>query len=179
METFSALLAICVGNSPVPSEFPSQRPATRSFDIFFDLHLNKRLSRQSRRWWFETPSRPLWRHCYILPKVMGSWAMRDGADALCGEMVILGNLDYIGVISVNIDLTPLTWTLLILRRPCLCLHPLLVADSLTRSVTGSDAVLSQQSLHTSYTGQYKPGLTAIYRMRWASAGTMISQWQDI
>ena len=43
METFSALLAICAGNSPVTGEFPAQRPVTRSFDIFFDLHLNKRL----------------------------------------------------------------------------------------------------------------------------------------
>ena len=34
METFSALLAICVGNSPVPDEFPAQMPVTRSFDIF-------------------------------------------------------------------------------------------------------------------------------------------------
>ena len=40
METFSALLAICVGNSPVPGEFPTQRPVTRSFDVFFDLRLN-------------------------------------------------------------------------------------------------------------------------------------------
>ena len=47
METFSALLAICAGNSPVPGEFPSQRPVTRSFDVFFDLRLNKPLSKQS------------------------------------------------------------------------------------------------------------------------------------
>ena len=53
METFSALLALCEGNSPV----------TRSFDVFFDLHLNKRLSKQSWGWWFETHSRSLWRHC--------------------------------------------------------------------------------------------------------------------
>ena len=33
METLSALLAICAGNSPVPGEFPTQRPVTRSFDI--------------------------------------------------------------------------------------------------------------------------------------------------
>ena len=33
METFSALLAICAENSPVPGEFPTQRPVTRSFDI--------------------------------------------------------------------------------------------------------------------------------------------------
>ena len=63
METFSALLALCAGNSPVPGEFPAQRPVTRTFDAFFDLHLNKRLSKQSWGWWFETLSHPLWRHC--------------------------------------------------------------------------------------------------------------------
>ena len=47
METFSALLALCAGNSPVTGEFPSQRPVTRSFDVFFDLGLNKGLSTQS------------------------------------------------------------------------------------------------------------------------------------
>ena len=46
METFSALLAMCTG----------------SFDVFFDLRLNKRLSKQSWGWWLETLSRPLWRH---------------------------------------------------------------------------------------------------------------------
>ena len=51
------------GNSPVPGEFPVQMPVTRSFDIFFDLCLNKRLSKQRWGWWFERPSRPLWRHC--------------------------------------------------------------------------------------------------------------------
>ena len=39
METFSALLALCAGNSPVNGEFPVQRPVTRSFGIFFDLRL--------------------------------------------------------------------------------------------------------------------------------------------
>ena len=42
METFSALLALCAGNSPVTGEFTSQRPVTRSLDAFFDLRLNKR-----------------------------------------------------------------------------------------------------------------------------------------
>ena len=62
METFSALLALCVGNSPVTGEFHAQRPVTQNFDTFFDLRLNKRMSKQWRGWWFETPSRPLWRH---------------------------------------------------------------------------------------------------------------------
>ena len=44
-------------------EFPAQRPATRSFDVFFDLHPNKRLSKQWWSWWFETPSFLSWRHC--------------------------------------------------------------------------------------------------------------------
>ena len=65
METFSALLALCEGNSPVTAEFPSQRPVTRSFDVFFDLRLNKRLSKPSRRRWFETPSCTLWCHCNV------------------------------------------------------------------------------------------------------------------
>ena len=43
METFSALLAICAGNSPVADEFPAQKPVTKNFDIFFDLSLNKPL----------------------------------------------------------------------------------------------------------------------------------------
>ena len=65
MEQFSTLLVICAGNSPVTGEFPAQRPVTRSFDVFFDLGLNKRLSKQSWGWWFETPSRPWWRHCNV------------------------------------------------------------------------------------------------------------------
>ena len=61
METFSMSLAIC---SPVIGEFPVQRPpVTRSFDVFFGLRLNKRLSKQWWGWWFETLSSPLWCHC--------------------------------------------------------------------------------------------------------------------
>ena len=63
MENISTLLALCARNSPVTGEFPSQRPATRSFDAFFDLRLNKRLSKHSWGLWFETPSRSLWRQC--------------------------------------------------------------------------------------------------------------------
>ena len=57
LETFSALLDLCAGNSPVTGEFPSQRPLTWSFGVIFVLRLNKRLSKQSRRRCFETPSR--------------------------------------------------------------------------------------------------------------------------
>ena len=40
-----------------PGELPAQRPVTRSFDVFFDLRLNKRLSKQPWGWWFETSLR--------------------------------------------------------------------------------------------------------------------------
>ena len=76
MDTVSALLAICAWNSPVPGEFPAQRPVTRSFDVFFVLRLNKRLSKQSWGWWFETPSRPWLRHRNAvmgIPRYHDSW----------------------------------------------------------------------------------------------------------
>ena len=73
METFSALLAIYAGNSPVTGQFPGQRPVTRSFYVFFDLRLNKRWSKHSWGWWFETPSHPLWRHCNGTSSVRWGW----------------------------------------------------------------------------------------------------------
>ena len=63
IETFSALLASCAGNSPVTREIPIQRPMTRSFGVFFDLSLNKRLRKKWWGWWFETPSRSIWCQC--------------------------------------------------------------------------------------------------------------------
>ena len=63
----------------VPGEFPAQRPVTRSFDVSFDLLLNKRLSKQSWGWWFETLSCPLWRHCNV---VGGGSPDNDGTPIL-------------------------------------------------------------------------------------------------
>ena len=63
MKTFSALLALCAGNSPVTGKFPSQGPVTRNFDVFFDLCLNKRWSKWG--WWFGTPSCSLCRLCNV------------------------------------------------------------------------------------------------------------------
>ena len=65
----SALLALCEVNPPVTAGFSSQRPVTLGFNIFFDQRLNKRLSKHSRRRWFETPSRSLWRHCNDPPVI--------------------------------------------------------------------------------------------------------------
>ena len=82
MQTFSALLAICVRNSPVTGEFPAQRPVMRSFDIFFDLRLNKRSSKQWWGWWFETPSCSLWHHCNE-GKIQS--AFYSSAPGMCGS----------------------------------------------------------------------------------------------
>ena len=59
METFSALLTLYAGNSPVTGEFPSQRPVMRSFDVFVDLRLKKPNQKKNRlsKQWFETPPR--------------------------------------------------------------------------------------------------------------------------
>ena len=95
METFSALLAICAGNSPVPGEFLAQRPVTWSFDVFFDLHLNKRLSKQSWGWWFETLPRPLWRHSKV------SHQLTCVGLRQVSRPIYLNNWDYIRYISVT------------------------------------------------------------------------------
>ena len=82
METFSALLALCAGNSPVIGEFPLQRPVTRSFDVFFDLPLNKQLSKQSWSWWFETPSCSLWCHCNDFFFSKGTWFYKERSHSM-------------------------------------------------------------------------------------------------
>ena len=117
METFSALLAICAGNSPASGEFPAQRPVTRSFDVLFDLCLKKRLRKQSWGWWFETLSRPLWRHCndcditwhFII--FMTTWREREGVSTTRGSCSI-----YI--------LCSKTWSSLVGVKDCLmCVNP--------------------------------------------------------
>ena len=65
MEPFSTLLALCVGKPLVTGKFPSHRQWREALIVFFDLHLNNRLSKQSGYQWFETPSRSLWRHCNV------------------------------------------------------------------------------------------------------------------
>ena len=42
---------------------PRKKVSDAELWFFFDLRLNKRLSKQSQGWWFETPPRSLWRHC--------------------------------------------------------------------------------------------------------------------
>ena len=57
------VIGLLWGESTGQRWFLSQRPVTRNFDVFFDVRLNQRLSKQSRRRWFDTLSCSLWRHC--------------------------------------------------------------------------------------------------------------------
>ena len=67
METFSTLLALCAGISPVTVEFPSQRPVTRSFDVFFGLRLEN-------GWVNNRDAGDLRRHCaHCVVTVMKVW----------------------------------------------------------------------------------------------------------
>ena len=76
-----------------PGEFPTQRPVTRSFDVFFDLRPNKRLSKQWPGWWFETLSRPFWRHRNALSQ--NSQFFRKGVKGDWRNMLTQEMSDYV------------------------------------------------------------------------------------
>ena len=89
METFSALLALCAGNSLVTGKFPTQRPVARRFDVFFDLRMKTRLSKQSRGWWFETLSRPFWCPCNVYYK------LDDAPISSVWSRYLISNMKYV------------------------------------------------------------------------------------
>ena len=64
-----------------------QRPATRNFAVLFDLRLNKQLSKQSRRRWFDTSSGLLRRHGNVVTKNTTNNTFRPGKNEL--EMSII------------------------------------------------------------------------------------------
>ena len=66
-----------------PRWIPAQRPVTRSFDVFFELRLNKRLSKQSWGWWFETLPPPLWRHCNVIQSIIFYYFWSTAVYNLC------------------------------------------------------------------------------------------------
>ena len=97
---FRATGHLC-GEFTGPGDFPAQRPLTQSFDVFFDLCPNKRLSKQSSGWWFEMPSRPLWRH----HNLFGTFQILDlsfekGAPKAAPRKVIIVNLSIACVLDV-------------------------------------------------------------------------------
>ena len=68
--------------SPVNSPHKGQR----SFHVFFDLRLNKRLSKQSWGWWFDTLSRPLWRYCNVSNVCKNVPGLFSIHDIICRDM---------------------------------------------------------------------------------------------
>ena len=103
IDTFSALLYLCAGNSLVTGEFAAQRPVTRRFDVFYDRRLNKRLSKQSwGGWGFETPLHSLWRHSndpFILHQRL-QW------NTDCGTVLICANFSSDYSVSIRINAKP-------------------------------------------------------------------------
>ena len=92
-----------------PGEFPTQRPVTRSFEVFFDLRLNQRLSKHPWGWWFETPSWSLWRQCNVNCFCNGTAAGTDPAYNLIPSATIVQN-------RLKLNCHKITgWTALILR----------------------------------------------------------------
>ena len=109
-EHFSAKLALCAGNSPDPVNSPRKRPVTRSFDVFFDLRLNKRLSEHSKRQWFERSSRSydvtvMWYIDHTYPTTRDSIAVRNKAKQSC--LNIVGYIISLGYLC-NIRVEPIT-----------------------------------------------------------------------
>ena len=89
-----------IHRSPVDSHH--KRPVTQSFDVFFDLRLNKRLSKQWRRPWFETPLYSLWRHCNDMVKTyQHKQVIRVGFS----DLLQMGNCALVGI-SGTINLIP-------------------------------------------------------------------------
>ena len=171
MGTFSALLAICAGNSPVPGEFSAQRPVTRSFDVFFDLRLVKRLSKQSWGWWFETLSCALWRHCngcffYELKAMYGMSLVFDPCSALVP--VVLKTISYYIAPRYNntLLLCNQTWKIIGNFR-CHTLRP--------DKVNWSSRWFPDSKVHEAYVGptwgRQDPGVSHVGPMNFAIRGS--------
>ena len=119
METFYALLALCEGNSPVTGEFPSQRPVTRSFDVFFDLCLNKQLSKPSRRWWFQMPLHSLWCHCNA--------SVHSAFTTILQHLIFNGSPSYLMQLLTLVE----AWTLLIMESVLIFMYTVVQRNFMT------------------------------------------------
>ena len=116
-----------------PGEFPSQRPVTRSFDVFFDLRLNKRLGKQSWGWWFETLSSPLGRHrndCGLCVKLSKVWIS-----------------NYISQILWGVITCPCPWYVLLTHKPSNCGHVITVTTVKSHERYG---VLNYRQIYCSF-----------------------------
>ena len=90
MEPFSALLALCAGNSPVPVNSPHKGQWCGALMFLLDLCLNKRLSKQPWGRWFETQPWSLWRHCNGTCVLL--WSDTDLANIVEGYFTVTGTI---------------------------------------------------------------------------------------
>ena len=109
-----------------PCEFPAQWPVTRSFDVFFDLRLNKRLSKHSCRWWVKTLSRPLWRHCNVYVKMIDCYGWLSHTGLIKTNLPVITKR-FISIVCFII--TQVIWVVglesaqwLLCRRLAICNH---------------------------------------------------------
>ena len=113
----SALLTLCAGNSPATGEFPSQRPVKWSYAVFFDLCLNKRLSKQSWGWWFETRSRSLWPHSNVWRECLNTMHLSKS-----GFWTIRTQLTFV--------LLHQTFRVIIFKSKCVCIMTTRIHESI-------------------------------------------------
>ena len=122
METITALLPFGAGNSPVTGEFPSQRPVIRIFDVFFDLHLNKRLSKQSGRQWFEMSSRS---SCHCNARGMGIHGKSHPKNKTNGPVRAITYFSYSALSTAH-----LSSSFRFQSRPCLHVVSIMISSPL-------------------------------------------------
>ena len=92
METFSALLALCAGNSRSPVNSPHKGQWHRALMFSLICSLNKRLSKQPWGWWFESPSHLLRRHCNEMltrPTDFTSWTTSTSCRLVIWDAITL------------------------------------------------------------------------------------------
>ena len=103
-----------------PGDFPTQRPVTRSFDVFFDMRLNKRLSKQTWGWWFETPSWSLRRQCNgLVDFPMTSWMIRQMeslAILITGILIVANLMCFFFIGNVLLHVTSYRYCIMLVAR---------------------------------------------------------------
>ena len=113
IETFPRYWPVVRGIHRSPVNSPSQRPVTRNFDVFFDLGLNKTMSKQVWCWWFQKPSRSLWRHCNGLSDcsdcVMSSIPVHDPGGHVSDPMKIV-------LIKIAIFFRNISWYFITIKK---------------------------------------------------------------
>ena len=144
---------------------PSQWPVTRSFDVFFDMCLNKQLSKSSWRRWFETQSCSLWRHCNGL-----SYAYGISHDIWTLFCVVLLCLDMITVIG---GFMWYTWPYQVLPSlwhfyDCLCCQFDKFRCSQRRKFHRNDNTINVNRSHISWARYSNVGLWLVKRVRFTS-----------